>query len=161
MNDCRCEEQVREAAQTGIWSDELRDHCAACSPCAETVLVTAALCADARELETDATPLPDPRLIWLRAQIERRRVKSARATLAIAWVQRVAILSAVMVGLIAAPGLWRLLGRGMSALLPAAKSIDVPVFVTAPGLVLVATFAVLALMALWNEMVEGQRPEGS
>jgi hypothetical protein len=157
MNDCLTEEQIREAAQTGRWTDELRDHCASCSPCAETALVTAALCADARELEADDSPLPDPRLIWLRAQIESRRVKSTRATLAIAWVQRAAIICALAVGLVVVPDLWRLLGRGMNALRPAAAGLDMPVFVTAPGLVLVATFAVLALMALWNELVEGSR----
>lgn len=157
MNDCLTEEQVREAAQTGHWTDELRDHCASCSPCAETALVTAALCADARELETDDSPLPDPRLIWLRARIESRRVKSTRATLAIVWVQRAAIACAAVIGLVAAPGLWRLLARVKGALLPAATRFDLPVFVAAPGLVLAATFAVLALMALWNELVEGSR----
>ncbi len=45
----------------------------------------------------------------------------------------------------------------MGALRPAAAGLDMPVFVTAPGLVLAATFAVLALMALWNELVEGSR----
>ncbi len=157
MNGCVSEELIREAAQTGRWTDELRDHCASCSPCAETALVTAALCADARELEADDSSLPDPRLIWLRAQIESRRIKSNRATLGIAWVQRAAMACALVVGLFAAPGLWRLLGRGMGALRPAAAGLDMPVFVTAPGLVLAATFAVLALMALWNELVEGSR----
>ena len=33
--------RVAAAARTGRWSDEVRDHCAACADCAETAMVTA------------------------------------------------------------------------------------------------------------------------
>jgi hypothetical protein len=159
MNECHREREVQAAASGGVWSDELRDHCAACSPCAETAVVAAALCADAQALEIEDGPLPDPRYLWLRARLETRRRQSARATRAIAWVQRAAVLCALVVAGVAAPGLWRLLGRATRELEPAVASIDLPLAVAAPGLVLAVTVTVLVLLALWNELVEGGRDE--
>jgi hypothetical protein len=154
MSECRFEERVRQAAAGGAWTDELRDHCASCAPCAETTLVTAALCDDARFLAAEAEPLPDPRALWLRARIDNRVRCSRRAVSGIVWVHRLALCTAVLVGLVITPRVWSVLARSAEAVTSVSFLPSLPVAVAAPAIVLVMSFAALALMAVWNEVAE-------
>ncbi|MCD4749785.1 MAG: hypothetical protein K8R59_10475 [Thermoanaerobaculales bacterium] len=154
MKSCSFEERVSAAARTGSWSDELRDHCASCRDCAETTLVMAALVADAEMLAADTVPLPDPRAIWLRSRLQERRAKAVRATRVITWMQRLAIFLAGAVAASVVPGIFRHLFGPLRSFSPASLMSDMPLMISAPGVILLLTFGVMALMALWNEMVE-------
>jgi hypothetical protein len=73
--------------------------------------------------------------------------------MAIAWVQRAALVCAGVLGVLAAPRLWALLAANARPFLPTGARLDVPVLLSAPGLVLAVTAALLVLMALWHEVV--------
>lgn len=151
---CRFEEAIVAAARSGTWHDELRTHRDGCPSCAEATLVAAALAAEAALEATDPAPLPEPRVIWLKARLAERERRSRRATLAITWVQRAAVLVAVVAGALGAPStlapLRTLAGRLLGDLsLPAP-----PLTLAGPAAVLVATFATLALGALWNSVAD-------
>lgn len=73
MNDhfCPFEAQTAEAARTGHWPDELRDHVAGCAACEQTRVVAAFMNRIATAVESRETA-PDPTLIWLKAEPSRR-----------------------------------------------------------------------------------------
>ncbi len=155
MNEiCRFVEAVAIAARSGAWSDELRQHRNSCPACAETTLVVAALAAEAVLEAADATPLPEPRVIWLRARLAERERHARRATLAITWVQRAAVLAAAIAVAAAAPTALTTLRALASRLLGDLSLSPPPIILTGPAAVLVATFAALALGALWNSVAD-------
>ena len=72
MTGCTYEIDVAAAARHGGWTDALRDHAASCLDCAETALVVSALTEDADGLVLDDSPLPDPRIIWIKSRLKAR-----------------------------------------------------------------------------------------
>jgi hypothetical protein len=154
MSDTGCpyEEKVGEAARSGTWSAELVAHRDGCMTCAELTLVTAALADDAEVLMDDSLTLPDPALIWMRAQLARREHDFKRATRAIVWVQRATIAVVMAVGLAFAPGFWGLLKSALSGLdfnLGASIS-ELPRAAGSPVLVMIVSMLVLGGLALWE-----------
>lgn len=151
---CRFEEAVAAAARSGLWTAELREHRDGCPACAETTLVAAALAAEAAVEAADAAPLPEPRVIWLKARLAERERHARRATLAITWVHRAAALAAALAVVLGAPSavgsLRALAGRTIGDLAVTAP----PISVAGPAAVLVATFVALALGALWNSVAD-------
>jgi len=147
---CAHEDAVAAAARTGEWTSELRAHRDGCMTCAELTLVVAALAADAKQLADDAVPLPDPGIIWFRAQLAEREHRYRRATRAIVWVQRATIAVAVAVGLAFAPGLWALIGRFMAGLDLGSAVAELPQVADSPTLVLITSLLVLGGLALWE-----------
>ena len=79
-HSCAHEDAVAAAANSGVWTPELRAHRDGCMTCAELTLVVAAMAADAEELMNLTKPLPDPGIIWLRARLAEREDKFRRAT---------------------------------------------------------------------------------
>jgi len=154
MKACGFSERVRQAASSGVWTDELRDHCAACEPCAETTLVTAALCEDAAFINDEAPPLPDPTVLWMRARLERRQRTSRRALQGIVWAHRAALFLAGVIGLLLVPKLWPMIAKSADVVESFATVPSLPLTLIGPALVLMMCFAVLALMAIWNELAE-------
>ena len=154
MSDTRCpyEEQVAEAARSGEWSSDLAAHRDGCMTCAEVTLVAAALVDDAEMLMDESLALPDPALIWMRAQLARREHDYQRATRAIVWVQRATIAAVMAVGLAFAPGFWGLLKSAVSGLdfnLGASMS-ELPRAAGSPVLVIIVSMLVLGGLALWE-----------
>lgn len=154
MIECGFEDRVRDAARTGRWSEDLRDHCAACEPCAETTLVTAALSADSETLDRTAHQLPDPRVIWMRARLEKRQQKSMKAVRGIVWFHRIAIACAMVFGIVVAPRFLSVFSNSFGSIHFESLMPRLPLSVAGPALVLVVSFGVLGLMAMWNEVVE-------
>ena len=155
MSGCRYETDVVTAARDGSWTEALRDHAASCLGCAETALVVAALTEDIDAMVLDHSPLPDPKIIWIRSRLKARQERSFKATRIITWVQRLTIVCVAAVAIFFGPGLRELL-FGLRTLLPTAALADLPVLISAPAAVLVLTFIVMGLMALWHERsVEG------
>ncbi len=154
MKNCGYEEAVVVAARSGEWSNELLEHRESCLVCAEVTLVASLLINDAETLAADASALPDPRVLWLRASLEKRSHATHRATLLISWMQRATLAAVVGVSAFFAPNLLALL-RGAGSRVVGSMSVpDFPAAVAAPGVVLLLAFSVFALMALWNELAE-------
>ncbi len=147
---CVHEDAVAAAARTGEWSPELRAHRDGCMTCAELTLVAAALAADAEQLADEAIPLPDPGVIWLRAQLAQREHDFRRATRGIVWVQRLAIAVVVAIGVTLAPGFWALVGKFVAGLDLGSAAAELPRAAGSPTLVLVTSLLVLGGLALWE-----------
>jgi len=147
---CAHEDAVTAAARTGKWTSELRAHRDGCMTCAELTLVVAALTADAEQLKDEAIPLPDPGVIWFRAQLAEREHRYRRATRAIVWVQRATIAAVVAVGLAFAPGLWALIGRFVAGLDLGSVAAELPRAAGSPTLALITSLLVLGGLALWE-----------
>lgn len=147
---CVHEDAVAAAATSGVWTPELRAHRDGCMTCAELTLVVAALAADAEQLADEVIPLPDPGVIWFRAQLAQREHNFRRATRAIVWVQRLAVAVVAAIGLAFAPGLWTLIGKFVAGLNLGSAAAELPRAAGSPTLVLVTSLLVLGGLALWE-----------
>jgi len=147
---CPFEDATAAAARGGEWSADLAAHRDGCLRCAELTLVSAALAADAEVLAADPRPLPDPSVIWLRAEIAAREQKLARATRAISWVQRAAFAAAAAVVLFVAPELWSVVKPAFAGLDLASPFTGLPRAAGSPVLALGVSLAVLGALALYE-----------
>ncbi len=154
MKNCGYEEAVMAAVQSGHWSDELLEHRESCLVCAEVTLVASLLVDDAENLAAEEHSLPDPRVLWLRASLEKRRNVTLRATLLISWMQRATLAATVGILAFFAPNLLSMFRGAGHQIVGSLTLPDLPATVAAPALVLLLTFSTLALMALWNEFAE-------
>ena len=147
---CAQEDAVAAAANSGVWTPELRAHRDGCMTCAELTLVVAAMAADAEELMNLTKPLPDPGIIWLRARLAEREDKFRRATRGIVWVQRATIAVVAAIGIAFAPGLWTWIKGLVTGLDLASAAAGLPRAAGSPTLVLVMSLLVLGGLALWE-----------
>ena len=100
---CPQEARVLRAVKTGRWDDALKAHAAGCPACGEVALVSGRLLRSALETE-DRRRLPDPYLVWLKAQLTERQVASQRASKPwnMAEVLGYCVVALVFAGLLAA-----------------------------------------------------------
>jgi hypothetical protein len=101
------------AVQTDTWTDVLRMHLSNCADCQETVRI-AALMYSLAASEDSPHPLPDSKVIWLKAQLAQRRASAAEALKPVETFQRVAwgvSALALVFGLLAK---WALLERALA-----------------------------------------------
>ena len=69
MNEtCRFEPQVRRAATDNQWTDALREHVASCADCAAAAAAAPFMTRFAR-IDERQSKLPDPSVVWLKAQL--------------------------------------------------------------------------------------------
>ncbi len=143
--ECAREAAVVAAVRHDRWSDELREHASACPGCAEAVFVALHLGGVAAGL--DERPLPDPRLVWLRARLERRRRELRRANSLVTAMHSVAaaVGAAGAVALIVRlwPSLREAAMRGLAGALPTPTTgaTDYPVAVIGASLVVLVVLA--------------------
>jgi hypothetical protein len=124
--------------------------------CAEVTLVVAAMAADAGALLDLDSPLPDPGVIWFRAQLADRENKLRRATRAIVWVQRATIAAVAAIAIAFAPGLWAAV-KGFAAGLDLGSAAgNLPRAAGSPILVVVTSLLVLGGLALWELTAVGE-----
>jgi hypothetical protein len=76
---CEREQQVIEAARSGLWASSLRAHLQDCALCAQTELIAASLQEDAAKA-VRVLDLPPAGMVWRRAQARRREGALRRAT---------------------------------------------------------------------------------
>ena len=88
MQHCDCEPAVVRAVQTGLWTEDLRSHFAACPVCADAALIAEALHAEPVEV-------PAAGLIWWKAQLRRRLESQERAVRPLVWAERAALAAGV------------------------------------------------------------------
>jgi hypothetical protein len=104
---CSFEEKIAAANRSGEWSDELLSHLSACHICEEVALVSSYLSESAAASGSAATAnLPDPAIIWSRAQFAARREAIERAMRPILWVRRFAFAVAAVVFVVAIVSFW-------------------------------------------------------
>lgn len=72
LKSCPQSEAVVRAVRSGIWPEGLRTHIEACKACIETNRVASWMMEMAASLESAPGELPDSKLIWLKAKINRR-----------------------------------------------------------------------------------------
>jgi hypothetical protein len=97
---CSQESAIARAVRTGEWNEALRAHlrdCATCRGVQEAARWMQALAAP----QPSAQPqngLPDPQILWLRAQLSERQAAAERAQKALQWVE-IACITAACAGL--------------------------------------------------------------
>jgi len=75
MSDCRFERDVI----AGRWTDTLRAHVAQCADCEATMLVAPQM-KELASIDAREHPLPDPQVVWLKAQLLRNTIAMERAS---------------------------------------------------------------------------------
>ena len=147
MNDrgCPYEDSVIQAMRSGQWSEELRSHSSRCRQCAEAEQVFRWM-GRVAEACRSAEAVPDPSLLWLKAQWNEQQTVEKRALRPVIFAQ-----AAAQFGLLAAllflsfwkwPAVNRLIGRSLLALPaallhPSLPSIEGPwAYLTSPALIL-------------------------
>jgi hypothetical protein len=99
--ECRREAEVLPAVLEGRWpgraEEELREHAARCSVCAEAAAVAGALEADAESLRASAT-VPEAGRVWWRSQLRARREAAKTAGRPITAAQVLAVAGAAGLG---------------------------------------------------------------
>ena len=88
---CRYEPQVRRAAAEQRWTDALREHVETCADCASAAAAAPFMTRFARIDERQKT-LPDPSVVWLKAQIFRGSVAADRAARPLNILQMIAYI---------------------------------------------------------------------
>lgn len=83
---CRFEPQIVRATQDDRWTDALRNHVADCVDCAAAASVAPWMGDFARFSDREHI-LPDPAVLWLKAQLLRGSQEAARASLPLTVVQ--------------------------------------------------------------------------
>jgi hypothetical protein len=88
---CRHEIHVRRAAAEDRWTEALREHAATCADCAAAAAAAPFMTRFSR-FDERQTKLPDPAVLWLKAQLLRGSAIAERATRPLNVVQIVAYL---------------------------------------------------------------------
>lgn len=93
--ECGREARVIEAARTGAWEPELRQHASACPACSEAALAARVL-NEMAAVDMAEARIPDAGLMWWKAQLLAKREAAERATQPINFVERFAYAWAVV-----------------------------------------------------------------
>ena len=130
---CPMEASVLLARRTGQWSETLESHIADCSNCQELLNVAGFMNGIADNLRRDPA-LPDPALVWLKAQWIEREERQRRYLARTALRRTLMQAGAVLVLLLVFIGIW----SAASVSTEAATPVDEVIRLT-----LVGTFALL------------------
>lgn len=101
---CSEERAVARAVRSGEWNESLEAHVRSCATCHSVRQAAEWMrgLAPAPELgPNDQTDLPDPQILWLRAQLSERQARAERAHAILQWVE---IASAMVI--CAGVGVW-------------------------------------------------------
>jgi predicted anti-sigma-YlaC factor YlaD len=102
QTNCSQESAVARATRSGEWNESLEIHVRACAACRSVRETAGWMQALAQRTATEAREsLPDPQILWLRAQLSERQAAAERAHKVLQWVE-VACVAAACAGL----GLW-------------------------------------------------------
>ncbi|MDD5544937.1 MAG: hypothetical protein PHX83_17355 [Acidobacteriia bacterium] len=103
MNLCPQEERVLQACSTGEWPEPLRTHAATCPECAEMVRTYQWM----QEQAYQDIPhnLPDPGMIWWKAQLMQREILEQKAIRPVQTFQRASVVVTLLAVFLI--GLWR------------------------------------------------------
>jgi hypothetical protein len=88
---CRFEPEVLRAAQDDQWSDSLRGHLLECDDCVTAASVAPWMTRFAKISDREHR-LPDPQIVWLKAQLIQGTAEAARIARPITFIQMVSYL---------------------------------------------------------------------
>ena len=132
---CPMEASVLVARRTGQWTEALESHIGDCSNCQELLKVAGFMNRIADNLRRDPA-LPDPTLVWLKAQWLEREKRQRRYLARTALRRTLRQAGAVLVLLLVFIGIWSVASVSTEATTPVDEVIR---------LTLVGTFALLFL----------------
>lgn len=89
MSACNQEPLVRRAAVENRWTDALQEHVRTCSDCAAAAAAAPFMTRFAR-VDERRHALPDPSVVWLKAQLLRGNIAAERAARPLNFIQMVA-----------------------------------------------------------------------
>lgn len=141
---CAFEEKIAAANRSGRWSDELLAHVAECRVCEEVALVSSYLCDSSISVPADAT-LPNPSLLWSKAQLAARREAIEKAMRPILWVRRFAFGAAGAAILVAIILAWPHTSGFFSGFVDSWRAHSAPPSI-APNSILLAVMAAFLLI---------------
>ena len=110
---CSHEQSIIIAVQTENWTDALRMHLSDCACCQETAQIAGCMHSLAA-VEDNPRPLPDAKVIWLKAQLAQRRASAAEALKPVETFQRVAWGVSALVLFFGSLAKWTLLERAIA-----------------------------------------------
>ena len=114
LGQCARENEVMDLLRSGCWpaacEPELRDHVAACSLCAQTVLLKSSFAEALAQAKDEVRP-QDHGVLWWRAQLRRRNAAVQRVNRPIAGAQRFALLVNLLAAFALLASQWRHLDR--------------------------------------------------
>ena len=130
MSDaCPWGEAAARATRNGEWSDELAAHLAECISCRESGSLVRWLTELAERADAECTPLPDPRVVWLKARFPGRSRDLERVLLPIRIASALAAAGlGAVVGHLGTRG-WDSIGEWLASggtLIPELASLPVP-----------------------------------
>ena len=149
--DCRHETAVNQALENDSWPPELLDHMAQCVVCSDLLLVSKFFQRHAETIAPEA-PVPDPSFIWWRAQMKARLAAANRATRVIRIVQRLAISCGALLAVLAIIRSAPLLKTWILVLVPDSIPNQLPPNMAQPGLVMIASLAVLVFLLVFDRI---------
>ncbi len=121
---CSQEQRVLEAVRYGPWSEALRAHFSGCAACQESARV-ASWVRGLDELQEDESSLPDPRSIWMKAQLAERRARAAQVVKPLETFQRVAWTVLALAAVLSLVVKWPLVENAVSQINSSSKAVFV------------------------------------
>lgn len=144
---CSRADTVERAVRDDRWTDDLRRHVDSCPACSDIVQV-ASYFARSESRVVDDAPLPDPSIVWIRAQLLARRDAARRAARAINILQYAAVAAAGLLGVFLMTILWpRLAGWAEHLARQSGDAVN-PAEFGSPELVIIASVGVILYLVL-------------
>jgi hypothetical protein len=125
---CELENETSRAVRDGVWTDALRAHVEGCAACRQTRSATTLMLRVATAFGS-AEPVPEPTLIWLKAELARRAAGERRAARARLFGIAVGSLAVTASGLVAIGSAGPLLAAMDAALALSAASLTLGLLV--------------------------------
>lgn len=113
---CEQEEKVRLACGTGEWPEALRSHAASCSVCRDVVEICEWM--EQQVHDEPSHRLPDPAMIWWKAQLLQRQVLEQKAIQPVQTFQRTSMWVTLLALLVIIVWRWSDLERWVAAWTP-------------------------------------------
>jgi hypothetical protein len=147
--ECIHEDAVNQALESDTWPPELLDHVADCPVCGDLMLV-ARFFQQRGVIPEPEGPLPDPSFIWWRAQMKARAAAADRATRAIGLLQHLTVVAGALLVALGFVRMWPQWKTWFTTLLPDSLPSTLPSNMAQPGLVMLASVAVLLFLLLFD-----------
>lgn len=146
---CSREEATRAALANDDWGAELLEHVATCGVCSDLMLVDTFLRRHAGEVVSEIS-VPEPSFVWWRLQHRQRADAARRATRIITVVQRLAVACGGLVAALAVTRHWSQIRGVLARVVPDSLPSPLPPDVAPPGLVVLASLAVVAVLLVYD-----------
>ncbi len=161
---CPYEDSIAQAINTGQWNEDLRTHVTRCENCAEAVQMSFCMSNLAGRWRS-AEPVPNPNLIWLKAQLAAQQQLEKRALRLAILGQAVALFSLLVILSVLILRIWqridmfivrRLLWLPDRLLSPSIPLIEGPLgYLTSPAFVFLCfCFVCFFLLPRWRAILE-------